>query len=651
MNVVKLFAKSIFSNKLLLKLSKGNRVVFLFHDISPASATHHSHHYSTSSELFEEQLNLITELFELVPLNRIVSEEELPKGKNYASITFDDGFYSVFEIARPLLKERKIPYSVFLNRAAIESNQMWVTNLQIQNNEDGYSDRLRVLAGIGKVKDLNNLNDPLLDLIGEGKFSDRFAENYKIPSSGEKIYMDENEIKILQSEGVLVGNHSKDHFVLSSCKDNMLREQITENALFLEELIKVKTTHFAIPFGKREHYNQQVIQEIQRAGHKFIYSTNPARFKREDIIKGEFVIPRIGVTEENSRELLFSLNRAFFKKLELSPPSVSDLVYELYNFESAEELNVMYNACFEVPVSSRYFKWKYLENPAGIGLGFVAKKDNEMIGFYGLIPEWYNAGGKRTQIYQAVDIMTSPKYRRMGVFANLVDYSKKYLQKSNLPQQIISFPGVASRKGLVEKHHWKTMIKFKYAFLNKILFQFSSAPSSNSVCQITEITGFGEEFENYFKERDNSNLHITKYLDRSIVNWRLAEHPEIKYYTIKISKDGELLGFVSCRLEEKQKVFIVIIDFKTSDLYGLYFPEICRFLFNNLENVSVIYSYRPTNKYIRAAFKQMGFIINPMSSGPFSYRSEFVTSQDQITSGSEWLNPDNFDIQPISRDY
>ena len=431
----------------------------------------------------------------------------------------------------------------------------------------------------------------------------------------------------------------------------MLKDQITENAFYIEELIKEKTTHFAIPFGKREHYNQKVIQEIQRAGHKYIYSTNPARFKREDIIKGEFVIPRIGVTEENSRELLFSLNRAFFSKLEPSTPAAIDLVYELYNFDSPEELNEMYYACFERPVSARYFKWKYLENPAGMGLGFVAKKDNELIGFYGLIPEWYDVSGETTQIYQAVDIMTSPKYRRMGVFANLVEFGKKYLQKNDLVQQIISFPGVASRKGLVEKNHWKTMIRFKYVFLSKVLFQFSAPASINSVCQITEITSFGEEFENYFEEREKSAWLIAKYLDRSVINWRLTDHPEFKYYILKISKDGDLLGYVSYRLEEKQKVFIVNIDFKTSDLYCKYFPEICRFLFYNIDNISVIYSFQPTNKYIRTAYKKMGFIMNPLTSGPFSHRSEFVTSQDQVTCGSEWLDPDNFDIQPISRDY
>ena len=50
----------------------------------------------------------------------------------------------------------------------------------------------------------------------------------------------------------------------------------------------------------------------------------------------------------------------------------------------------------------------------------------------------------------------------------------------------------------------------------------------------------------------------------------------------------------------------------------------------------------------RAGLKSCGFIHNPFSKGPFSYRQPLITHADQpMIKGVDWYDPSNFDLQPL----
>lgn len=73
---------------------------------------------STSPERFKEHLDLLErDGFQVWPLDRVVQhlQRRRPMPDKVAVITFDDGFISVYENALPLLKERQLPFTVFIN--------------------------------------------------------------------------------------------------------------------------------------------------------------------------------------------------------------------------------------------------------------------------------------------------------------------------------------------------------------------------------------------------------------------------------------------------------------------------------------------------------------------------------------------------------
>lgn len=303
--------KNLLAIRMFMKMFRGNRFIFVFHDISDSNELHFSKEYSTPVSRFREQLALFQEIFKIIPLEQIVTDKNLDKSKNYAAITFDDGFYSVFKNARPILKEKNIPYAVFLNGAAIKDNQLWFSNIEIAGKN--YEEKILKISQTV----LTDGEDPISAIYSRGKFNQYFRDNYKLKETSKKIYIDSDDVMVLQQEDVLIGSHSYDHFALGFCDDETARIQIEENHLLLKQLTHETIRHFAIPFGKKKHYNKNTISALKESGHTYIYSANPNKFNSNDLNKNDFFFPRIGITDQTPREILFMINRTLFKKYDL----------------------------------------------------------------------------------------------------------------------------------------------------------------------------------------------------------------------------------------------------------------------------------------------------------------------------------------------
>lgn len=248
----------------------GKRFIFLYHDISDPDAPQHSSLYSTRVERFHEQVEFLSKKFKLVSLDEIVSEES-GGADRLASLTFDDGFLSVRDEAYPYLSSKGIPFAVFVNRAAIENN--------------------RLFYGAGSPE-INRSYD-------------------------RKVFMDEDDVRYLAGRGVRIGSHSSTHRVLSECGEEELREEILGNKLYVERLVGERVKHLALPFGKREHYDERVLRFCHSVGHDYVYTTNPTYFSRARPAPDRRPIPRVSFLNESREEMLFYINRPLLKRIDI----------------------------------------------------------------------------------------------------------------------------------------------------------------------------------------------------------------------------------------------------------------------------------------------------------------------------------------------
>src|SRR6266849_2170546 len=174
----------------------GKRFVFLYHDVSDPSSPQYSPLYSTGISQFRLQIELLSKYFKFVPLEEVVAHNSNVK-QRLASITFDDGFFSVKEHALPYLQSKGIPSSVFVNSTAIKHN--------------------RLFYGTG-VPSINRTYE-------------------------RKVFLDESDIRELAAKGVVIGSHSSSHKVLAECDETSLREEVLDNKMYLEGLTGKAVKH------------------------------------------------------------------------------------------------------------------------------------------------------------------------------------------------------------------------------------------------------------------------------------------------------------------------------------------------------------------------------------------------------------------------
>ncbi|MBK8339054.1 MAG: polysaccharide deacetylase family protein [Flavobacteriales bacterium] len=265
MHRIKALSKDLLSTEKLLRYSRGHRFIFSYHDIGVPGVAHHSPRNATHPALFAEQMALIGKLFRVVPLDAMVSGKDLGPG-NFAAITFDDGFRSVYTHARPILKAAEMPYTVFINGAAVVQGENWISNMEQHAADSAYI--ADVLRSAGVERDEHA--DPIDRIIESGRFASSFHSAYRRPVRNDRIYMDQAELKELVGEGVLLGDHTWDHVVLDGTEEAVLNEQFDRGAELLHDLTG-SSTHHAIPFGKKQHFDARSVRVLRNHGSSILH--------------------------------------------------------------------------------------------------------------------------------------------------------------------------------------------------------------------------------------------------------------------------------------------------------------------------------------------------------------------------------------------
>jgi hypothetical protein len=324
--------------------------------------------------------------------------------------------------------------------------------------------------------------------------------------------------------------------------------------------------------------------------------------------------------------------------------------YQVYDFENCTVLEEMFEECFGTKPSAGYFEWKYKLNPAGKAIALVAQHNGQIAAFYGVIPEYYIINGKKELIYQSMDTMTHPDFQRKGLFTKLANQTYDHIRATTGKLTVFGFPGETSYPGFIKKLDWSTLIECNYQFTNKHLFKFRNLGNKISKHKIKPVQDFDEEFDQYFRNKIYDPKPISKYLDQAVLNWRFCDSPMMKYQTIKISEDNEIKGFVIYRIDEKNRIFIICMDFIDSKNISIFIKSVLRFLFTKIQP-RAIYTFQSSTDSIKEELKRNGFISNPFSKGPFSYRTPIIIYGDRQVNKINVFDVKNWDIQPYLRDY
>ena len=239
---------------------------------------------STSARRFTEQLDYLTQHYRIVPLSALAgyltSGAPMPPG--LAVLTIDDGYRDAYEIAFRILRQRKIPATLFAVTDFVD-RKCWL-----------WTDKVRYLTARAESRGFEvTINDRMLSVELNGLparlcAAEQINRQLKIMTDGAKDEAIEQLGSVLGVElpalpppelssltpqqlcemdlaGVEIGSHTVTHRILTKIGGERLRYELCESRSRLESILGHKVEMLGYPNGD---HNLSVQQEAARAGYK-----------------------------------------------------------------------------------------------------------------------------------------------------------------------------------------------------------------------------------------------------------------------------------------------------------------------------------------------------------------------------------------------
>ncbi|MGQ8870465.1 polysaccharide deacetylase family protein [Myroides sp. TSA_177.3] len=282
-------------------------------------------------KVFKDQIDFLEKNYEIVSIDDFyyrISNNKIT-GKEVV-LTFDDGYRNNLTVVAPFLKEKEIPFTVFISTNNITHNKLFPTSIlrlvllgstidkvnidsiSFYENISSNVDRFRILNYLSKqiktrkLEEVEVIIDELISNITEDEYS-RLREEFT-----SIIPMNWEEVRNLLCYGATIGSHCLDHICCHDNQDtNVVKNQIFKSKDIIEKELNVECKYFAYPNGDYTKISNELVEE---AGYIMGFST------KKNIIdlslSQRYAMPRLGVSN-NLKDFIFNISIKPYKKNKL----------------------------------------------------------------------------------------------------------------------------------------------------------------------------------------------------------------------------------------------------------------------------------------------------------------------------------------------
>ena len=263
--------------------NKQKAAILMYHGITDQNINLwtqvHIENFKVQMEYIKSQYNPIS-LSELILMRkekRVITDFPV-------CVTFDDGFQNNFTTAYPILKEFRIPATIFVTTSFVDKTgkyegYIWtdyILMLLIESSKKNFSDTLVGIENESldtldvKIQIKEKITSYLKSKSSEEK--DRYIAKLK-----EKLEVTEvshshpvcssmswEELKKISDDPLItIGAHTVNHPILSQIDDTEIEKEIIGSKMILEQKLDKEITLFAYPNGRKQDYNQKAIDTAQ----------------------------------------------------------------------------------------------------------------------------------------------------------------------------------------------------------------------------------------------------------------------------------------------------------------------------------------------------------------------------------------------------
>ncbi len=240
----------------------GEHIIHLFyHTVSNIYLPHISPLYKPKTiNEFKNDIEFLLKYFHPVSINDFLLH--MQEGKQFSTpsfhLTFDDGLRQVYDYVLPVLYEKGIPATIFVNSKFVDNQGLFYRYKQAlivsklrENKLSGHSDEI-----FQKILNTNHINESILDETARELDID-FNEFLK----KEKPYLSVDELRELQQKGFTIGGHSETHPKYGLLTEKEQVSQTLNSCSYVQDVFGEKNKYFAFPFTD-EGISQSVFSKI-----------------------------------------------------------------------------------------------------------------------------------------------------------------------------------------------------------------------------------------------------------------------------------------------------------------------------------------------------------------------------------------------------
>jgi peptidoglycan/xylan/chitin deacetylase (PgdA/CDA1 family) len=253
---------------------------------------------------FVRQIAYLQGRYQIVSLDEATrSADTRTSGKPLCCITFDDGLASVYRLALPVLAERSIPATVFVNTAVVgNAGLLWqhLLNYLLHGHglgvvaealrRNGFDVRRTVRGG----NELVNLCQRQFARLVASNALDKATEELGVDSAAvaqhERPYLDWEQINEMTRHGFTFCSHTASHFPLNAVDDTRMRREIDAARTELHGRSGASERFLSFPFGMQLDYGRRARDYALATGYDYVLEVedgwNPEwRVKRDRCLR------------------------------------------------------------------------------------------------------------------------------------------------------------------------------------------------------------------------------------------------------------------------------------------------------------------------------------------------------------------------------
>lgn len=237
---------------------------------------------------FRVQMQYLARHFQFLSLDQVAgTNAPLRTDRPCVAITFDDGYRDNFIHAFPVLREMRIPATIFLTTGYIDTGHLpWYDEVRLAfklTSQSSFSlqslggpnaslrteeERLRAMElTLSWLRNIDEVNRLLY--LPELFRNLRVAGQLILPAT----MLGWNEIRQMNKAGINFGAHTVTHPVLGTLPISRLQEEVHGSKTMLEDRLQVPVRHFAYPFGKPADLCGNAKQVVKSAGFRTAVTT------------------------------------------------------------------------------------------------------------------------------------------------------------------------------------------------------------------------------------------------------------------------------------------------------------------------------------------------------------------------------------------